>query len=110
LNVIELSEGDRNQFRQIEIEIRFLAPFHDKRIYLNYKNVIGFNLKTPEFSPETPCQQSAYRIGGHGDLYVHEIRLEEDSILVHELDFVEGSNFIIKCRDIVHREEEYSYK
>ena len=109
LKIIEPAQGDRKQNRTIEIQARFLAPFHDKRIYLTYKNVIGFELKTPECF-ETYPGSSFQREGGHGDLYTHEIRIEEDSILVHEIEFFEGSNFVIKCRDIFHSEKDYSYK
>lgn len=104
LNIVEPAEGGRQQLRSIEIEARFLGPFHDKRIYLNYETVVGFELVTPEYF-ERPSNVNT----GHGDLLIHEVRIEDNLVLVHELEFSRGSTFIIKCKNIKHREESYSY-
>lgn len=96
--VTENAFGDRMQNRAVEIELRFLGPFHDKRIFLNYKEVISYELKASELN------------GGHGDLWIHELRMTDDSNLIHELLFFDGRTFRITCHDIIHREEVYRYK
>lgn len=99
LNIAEPAKGERRELRGIEIEAKFLGPFHDRYIFLRYLNVVAFELRTPESLGHFPSERT-----GHGDLLLHELRLEDNSILVHEIEFSRGSVFVIKCRDLVHRE------
>ena len=99
LTISEPAAGNRKEVRKIEILANFLGPFHDLEITLNYKDVIEFNLDTP-----SPSLKGEMASGfGHGDLLIHEVRLEEE-FFVHELLFSRGSKFVIKCRDILHHE------
>ena len=95
LEIVEPASGDRFEKRCIEMSANFLGPFHDREIVLDYKDVQGFDLHSPSGSAESDV--------GHGDLHVHEIRLEGESI-IHELQFARGSCFVIKCRDVIHSE------
>jgi len=45
LHIIEPAEGERSELRKIEIEACFLGPFHDRKIFLSYKNVTVINCK-----------------------------------------------------------------
>lgn len=96
--VIETATGDRMENRAVEIELRFLGPFHDRRIYLEYKDVSAYEFKVANSNR------------GHGDLWTHELQIDNDGNLVHELAYIEGGSMKITCRDLHHREEPYSYK
>jgi len=98
LNIIEPSSGERNENRRIEIIANFLGPFHDREIVLRYLNVQSFNLQTPSESESSRKSQL-----GHGDLLIHEVRFE-NQLIVHELNFLRGSTFIIECKDLIHSE------
>ena len=42
---------------------------------------------------------------GHGDLLMHEVRLDEHDIIIHELHFSQGGVFEIFCKTFTHRLE-----
>lgn len=92
--VREPAEGERKQYRQTELQVCLLGPYHDRRIFLEYGEV------------QTYSVSSSNSASGHGDLLVHEVRLEETGLLVHELQFVNG-NMVVQCKDIRHRQEPY---
>ena len=100
LHIIEPAEGERKELRKIEIEACFLGPFHDRRIFLSYKNVTSYSLQTPEAFTSLP----SHRVG-HGDLLVHEIRIHPSGDIIHEMEFSRGSTLLIHCSDLTHREE-----
>lgn len=102
LNIVEPAKGERKESRAIEIEANFLGSYHDRTIKLQYKEVLAFELKTPEEFSAPP----SFEIG-HGDLLYHELTLEGKETLVHEMEFSRGSVFIIKCKNIIHSEELY---
>jgi hypothetical protein len=100
LHIIEPAEGARKELRNIEIEACFLGPFHDRRIFLSYKNVTGYSLQTPQELAALP----SHRVG-HGDLLVHELRIHPSGDIIHEMEFSRGSTLLIRCSDLIHREE-----
>ena len=100
LHIIEPAEGERSELGKIEIEACFLGPFHDRKIFLSYKNVTGYSLQT---SPDFTALPS-HRIG-HGDLLVHELRIHPSGNIIHEMEFSRGSILLIRCNDLTHREE-----
>src|SRR6266545_5979212 len=99
-HIIEPAEGERSELRKIEIEACFLGPFHDRRIFLSYKNVTGYSLQT---SPDFTALPSLRT--GHGDLLVHELRIHPSGDIIHEMEFSRGSIQLIRCNDLTHREE-----
>ena len=100
LHISEPAEGERRELRKIEIEICFLGPFHDRRIFLSYKNVTSYSLQTsPDFAP-----LPSHRIG-HGDLLVHELRIHPNGDMIHEMEFSRGSTLLIVCSYLTRREE-----
>ncbi len=96
-NIREIAEGDRSEIRRIEIESNYLGPFHDCRINIIYNEVQSFSINTLR----PPLSSNGW---AHGDLMFHELRLEDNNILVHEIIYSTGSVYIIKCHDIVHNE------
>jgi hypothetical protein len=97
-NIREIAEGDRSEIRRIEIESSHLGPFHDCRINIIYKDVQSFSINTVH--PPLSSNGQA-----HGDLIMHEVRLEDNEILVHEIIYSTESVYIVKCRDIIHNEK-----
>ncbi len=89
--------------RNIEIECCLLGPFHDFKIFLNYSGVQAFSLVTPKDFSGPPAVFT-----GHGDLLMHEIRLEMGDNIVHELLFSRGSVFQVTFRNLSHRVEPYT--
>jgi hypothetical protein len=103
LTVHEPASGDRKQFREIGIECCFLGPFHDLKIFLSYEKVHAFSLTTPEGFTGPPDYAT-----GHGDLLIHEVRLNDNGLVVHDMLFSRGSTFEIVCANLVHRTESYN--
>jgi hypothetical protein len=93
--VKEAGSGERRQIREIQIEACFFGPFHDLNIFIRYVGVEAFSLVTPEQFAGPPMSAV-----GHGDLLMHELRLESTGSLVHELLFSRGSVFQIRFRDM----------
>src|SRR5215813_13322025 len=85
LSISELASGERSQHRAIEIQVRLLSAYHDRRIELIYDGVRNYSLETsPEYkSPPT-------RKTGHGDWLIDEIRLSERNLVLHEIEFSSG--------------------
>ena len=97
LSIVEVATGSRSEIRSLEIDCRYLGPYHDLTIQLTYRDVVGYKLTAPREI------QSAPRAGiGHGDLLVHEVRLGKHCNVVHELRFSEGAVFEIGCRTFTH--------
>jgi hypothetical protein len=103
LHIVELAEGERSELRKIEIEACFLGPFHDRRIFLSYKNVTGYSLQTSPHFAALPLHHV-----GHGDLLIHELRFHPSGNMIHEMEFSRGSTLLIRCSDLTHREELFS--
>lgn len=95
LRIREVASGERNQIRQLEIQLTLLAPHHDRWIHFRYAGVTQYS-----FYGEAKHKDSA-----QGDLLTHEIRLGRDGMLVHELLFERGSTLLIECAHIEHSEE-----
>ncbi len=98
LNFIKIREeasGERSEERKTVVEIEFLGGFHDKKIHLIYKNIINININQKNYNV----------IDGHGDLLMHEFRLDENHSIIHELVFDKGGIYIIQFQEF-----EYFYE
>ncbi len=93
IDIREIGQGERHEQRQTEIKLCLLGAFHDRHIYLTYKDVQKY------------CLSAAGALTGHGDLLVHEVQLSDSGSLIHELQFEKG-NIQIECKDILHEEIE----
>ena len=94
--ILEPSEGERQELRRIDIQSSYLGPYHDKRIRIDYSDVVSYSLQTPKAFRLPP----SYRTG-HGDVITHEIRLE-DGVMVHELAFSRGSIITVAFSQFSH--------
>ena len=100
LTIRENATGERRQVRRLEIHLCLLGPCHDRRIHLDYSEVIRYSFMFSQRDVE------ARSLGiGHGDLLSHEVRVANDALLVHELAFESGATLLIECADIRHTEE-----
>jgi hypothetical protein len=96
LKITEPASGDRSEIRTIEIECRFLGPYHDLFINLKYSGVSSFSFLTPEVTGE-----EKFSTVGHGDLLMHEITMNQNQ-MNHELIFSRGSIFKIAFANLRH--------
>ena len=96
----EPSSGLRKERREIEIECCLLGPYHDLKIVLEYSRVRAYSLTTPEGYRNPPAFEA-----GHGDLLMHEVRLDANNSVVHEFLYSRGAVLLITCEDFDHRIE-----
>jgi len=96
--VSEPAEGSRSEIRRVEIDCKFLGPFHDLHICIKYIGVMGYKLLAGFDGGQR----------GHGDLLMHEVRLDGGDNLVHEMIFSSGGSLEIICKsfwvDVKNRE------
>lgn len=95
----ENAEGDRKQFRTIEIKIVLLGAWHNGNIEITYKNVKGYSIS-----------KSADLGKSHNDWMRDEIRLSEKGLVLHEIEWLVEPNWIIECEDIEFQWKPFSYK
>jgi len=82
LNISEHASGERSQNRAIEIRIRLLGAYHDRRIELIYEGVRSYSLETPPGFKFPPTHKT-----GQGDWVIDEIRLSgREKALGQKLD------------------------
>lgn len=86
IKIFETSSGKRNQYRFSQIEIKLLGAYHDGSLFLNYKNVKRYSLNNNSES--------------HGDWLYDEIRLSENGLVLHEIEFANDTIWKIECEDI----------
>jgi hypothetical protein len=91
----ECASGSRSENRSIQLECLFLGPYHDQYIELKYLDVDRYRFSFPG-------RQVANSTVAHGDLLMHEVRLE-DGRVVHQMEFSNGAEFEICCRVFEHR-------
>lgn len=83
------------------VELVILGPKHDRDIILSYEGVFSYRVEG---------EQNAYNAADtfHGDLDRHEVRVSEDGLVVHEIEFVSRSRIIITCENFICTEREYT--
>lgn len=92
------AEGDRKQFRTIEIKVVLLGAYHNGNIEITYKKVRQYSIAKEDTRSD------------HDDWIVDEIRLSEDGFVVHEIEWENKPNWIIECEDIEFKWKPFSYK
>jgi hypothetical protein len=78
--------------------VTLLGPAHDRKIILEYTDVQGYNFS---FDSKALVLNNIFQ---HGDIYTHELRLDE-GVHVHEILFARGHRFLIKFGGFSYREE-----
>lgn len=101
LNIVEVSSGKRHEKRRIDFNLRLLGAYHDGFIELHYANVESYSINKP------PRRYKQLEIG-HGDWRIDEIRLSDQFLVIHEIEFREGGNWLIECADIIYKWEPIS--
>lgn len=86
LKIYETSSGERRQIRFTQIELKLLGAYHDGYLVLNYCNVQNYCINNSS--------------DAHGDWLYDEIRISEDNLVIHEIEFLVDTYWIIKCEDI----------
>lgn len=92
--ISEPASGSRTEIRSIQIECRFLGPYHDQYIELKYFDVYEYKI--------IANQVAANPLVGHGDLLMHEMRMQGEYV-AHEMVFSSGAVFEIVFRGFSHR-------
>lgn len=98
IKIYEVSSGERQENRIIEIEVKLLGAYHDGYLQLNYKNAFKYSLSKSD-SSENP-EEWLYNHENHGDWLYDEIRLSEKGLVLHEIEFRHKADWIIECEDI----------
>jgi hypothetical protein len=88
LKLFESASGERRENRLLQIEVRLLGAYHDGYLDLSYKNVRNYSFVT--LNPQQ----------NHGDWLWDEIRLSENSFVLHEIEFRNGAEWLIECEDV----------
>ena len=100
LNISETRWKDPTSGSTVRIDAQFLGPRHDRLIHLTYLDVRGYELKSPlTFSAMPPINTA------HGDLLIHEMRIDEENSFSHELLFSKGTTVWIQFTNFAHRVE-----
>lgn len=101
LEGLTINEEPRNKIGQLGLEVHLvlLGPFHDRKIHLKYSQVkaVQFHWPSSSIGPEKEPV--------HRDVITHEIRLDSDGLLTHELLFDQKRTLSISFRDFAHQEE-----
>lgn len=88
----KLGQGERSKQISIDIRIHLLGAYHDGYIEISYNNVKSYILTAP-FKEN----------GLHGDWLYDEIRLSDRGYCLHEIEWSEGSSWLIESSDIIYR-------
>lgn len=88
IKIYEDASGERNQHRVSQIEVKLLGAYHDGFLELKYKNVVRYSLtKTDDWK-------------SYGDWLYDEVRLSENELVLHEIEFHSQTIWLIECEDI----------
>ena len=96
MQIIESSEGKRNEERATEVKIMLLGAYHDGYIELHYKNVTSINLDSHNAKL------------GHKDWRYDEFKHTQSGLFVHEIEWsgkAKTANWKIEAEEI-----EYSWR
>jgi hypothetical protein len=101
LDSVEVRET-RNKERPfdpvVSVTLKLLGQLHDRTIVLEYKDVCRYELNG---KPNIYNRADTF----HGDIFTHEIRIENEGWIIHEIGFVSDSTFLVECRDFISHEE-----
>jgi hypothetical protein len=92
LTLTEVTPSKSPQDRTTQLTLRLLGPMHDRIHVLHYHGVRGYRL------------EAGMTARGHGDVLVHEVRLNELGVLIHEILFASGARIVIECADLRYEE------
>jgi hypothetical protein len=97
LTITEPATGARQERRRIDIHAHLLGAYHDGHIALAYRNVRSYTLAQPAPTAGPPFPET-----GHGDWRDDEIRLSPRGLVLHEVVFSGGGQWLIECEDVLY--------
>ena len=74
--------------RDTDLEIVLFGAYHDGHLHLQYLNVQSFALSSTSVA------------AGPTEVYRDEVRLSDDGLVVHEIEFLGADNWLIVCKDL----------
>jgi len=80
-------------YREKELTLEFLGPWHDRNIILRYVGVKAYSFDL-----------SVQFRDGDGDVLVHEFRID-DGLITHEIAFHQGRTILVTAQNIIPRTE-----
>ena len=92
LSIEEKNKRDE-QDRTANITVLLLGAYHDRLISLEYLDVHYYLIEGILLDTR-----------GHGDILIHEIRLNKKNLIEHEVLFSDNTKFLISCSNIIHKE------
>jgi hypothetical protein len=95
-NITEISSGERNEVRVVEITAKLFGAYHDGYFSLVYRDVSSYSLECTTF-------RRGKALIGHGDWMVDELTMKGKNIVHHEIEFSEGGTIIVDSADIEYR-------
>jgi hypothetical protein len=93
IRVLEMAEGERAEIRATCIEMILLGAYHDRLFKLTYLGVSSYSLA------------AANAVRGHGDWITDEIRLSDNELVIHEIEFSSGASMLVECKDLLFEEK-----
>jgi hypothetical protein len=98
----EPTEGRRDrikaQRRRLDIFVRLLGSYWDRYHELCYIDVQSYSLS---FAPDSEFRTSV----PHSDWVIDEVRLSDNGLMLHEVEFRSGAHWLIECRDFTYKEK-----
>jgi hypothetical protein len=92
LVLAETTPNKSPQDRTTQLTLRLLGPMHDRIHVLQYYGILGYRL------------EAGMTARGHGDVMVHEVRVNELGVLIHEILFAQGARIVIESADMLYEE------
>jgi hypothetical protein len=90
LLIREVGTGERKEIRSLEIFVRLVGAYHDGHIELRYSGVKNYELTSGHST-------------NHGDWLYDEIRLSDEGLVLHEVEWSNGGVWLIKCNDVIYK-------
>jgi len=81
------------------VEVVLLGPMHDREITLEYTDVEEYRIEGIE-------DKVNFSDTYHGDILCHEVRVNEQQFVIHEIKFASASRIVIACASFVCTEKE----
>jgi hypothetical protein len=71
-----------------DAELVLFGAYHDGHLHIKYKSIHSFTVHRPEVA------------GGPIEVYRDEVRLSENNLVLHEIEFLALPNWLVECEDI----------
>lgn len=93
LEELRINESGSSNNRKLTAQLVLLGPFHDCKIHIRYTDVRSYNIFYRD-DDELSL--------GHGDILVHEVRIADDDLFEHEIEFSSGRTLLFRFKEFEH--------